>query len=62
MWEARKYGGWRNKGTRLGDFGMVEYCQLVKRCFLTEGQDVGGKIRIDRTLCIYQSGHRNEVK
>ena len=49
-------------GTRLGDFGMVEYCQLVKRCFLTEGQDVGGKIRIDRTLCIYQSGHRNEVK
>ena len=35
--EARKYGGWRNKGTRLGDFGMVEYCQLVKRCFLTEG-------------------------
>ena len=37
MWEARKYGGWRNKGTRLADFGMVEYCQLVKRCFLTEG-------------------------
>ena len=29
------------RGTRLADFGMVEYCQLVKRCFLTEGQDVG---------------------
>lgn len=30
-------GDWRSKRTRLADFGMVEYCQLVKRCFLTEG-------------------------
>jgi hypothetical protein len=43
-WEARKYGGWRNKGTRLADFGMVEYCQLVKRILLTEGQEVGKMI------------------
>lgn len=41
MWEARKYGGWRTKGTRLADFGMVEYCQLVKGCFLTEGKELG---------------------
>ena len=27
MWETRKYGGWRTKGTRLADFGMVECCQ-----------------------------------
>ena len=43
-------GDWRNKGTRLADFGMVEYCQLVKRLLSKDGQDVGGKIRIDRTL------------
>ena len=37
--EARKYGGWRNNWTRLVDFGMVKYCQLVKRILLTEGQE-----------------------
>ena len=54
------------RGTRLADFGMVEYCQLVKRFLLTEGQEVGGKIRIDRALwsegCFLSEGQEEEKK
>ena len=64
--EARKYGGWRNKRTRLADFGMVEYCQLVRRLLSKDGQDVEGKIKIDRALwsegCFLSEGQEEEKK
>ena len=47
---GKEIWGWRTKGTRLADFGMLKYCQLMKKCFLSEGQEDEERIQITKNL------------